>query len=87
MVDSESGSLDEVADALVQIPNVEELYQVTGEADIVAVIRTADTDEFRDFLKNQILKIRGVRSTVTSIVFDVCKGPRKNAEHLASKVN
>jgi DNA-binding Lrp family transcriptional regulator len=79
MVDSDSGSLDKIADQIEQIPNVEELYQVTGEADIVAVVRTDGTDEFRDFLKNQILNIKGVRSTVTSIVFDVRKGPRKRA--------
>jgi DNA-binding Lrp family transcriptional regulator len=55
---------------------VEELYEVTGEYDIVALVSAANIEEFRDFLKYKILKTKGVRSTVTSVVFNVPKGPR-----------
>jgi len=74
-VDSEAGSFDEVAEAIAQKPNVEELYAVTGEADILALVRTVDITEFRDFAK-EVLRLKGVRSTVTSITVDVLKGPR-----------
>jgi len=70
----ESDALDDVLKALCQFGNVEELYQVTGEYDIVALVSAADIDEFRDFLKYKILKIVGVRSTVTSVVFNASKG-------------
>jgi len=70
----ESDALDDVLKALCQFSNVEELYQVTGEYDIVALVSAADIDEFRDFLKYKILKIIGVRSTVTSVVFNASKG-------------
>ena len=73
----ESPSLDEVVHALSKLSNVEELYEVTGEFDVVALASVADIDEFRDFLKNKVLKIKGIRSTVTSIVFNAPKGPRK----------
>jgi DNA-binding Lrp family transcriptional regulator len=56
---------------------VEELYEVTGEFDIVALVSAADIEEFRDVLKNKLLKIKGVRSTVTSIVTNAHKRPRK----------
>ena len=56
---------------------MEELYEVTGEYDIVALVSAASIEEFRDFLKYKILKIKGVRSTVTSVVFDAPKGPRR----------
>ena len=68
--------LDDVVQALSKLSNVEELYEVTGEFDIVTLVSVADIDEFRDFLKNKLLKIKGVRSTVTSIVFNAPKGPR-----------
>lgn len=55
---------------------MEELYEVTGEYDIVALVSAASIEEFRDFLKYKILKIRGVKSTVTSVVFNASKGPR-----------
>ncbi|MGD0424108.1 MAG: Lrp/AsnC ligand binding domain-containing protein [Candidatus Bathyarchaeia archaeon] len=73
----ESPCLDEVVQALSQLSNVEELYEVTGEFDVVTLVSVADMDEFRDFLKNKVLKIKGIRSTVTSIVFNASKGARK----------
>jgi len=73
----ESPLLDEVVQALSKLSNVEELYEVTGEFDVVALASVSDIDEFRDFLKNKVLKIKGIRSTVTSIVFNAPKGPRK----------
>jgi len=72
----DSPALDDVVQALSKLPNVEELYEVTGEFDIVSLISAADIEEFRDFLKNKLLKIKGIRSTVTSIVLNAPKGPR-----------
>jgi len=72
----ESPTLDDVVKALNQLPNVEEIYEVTGEFDIVTLVSTADIEEFRDFLKNKLLKIKGIKSTVTSIVLNAPKGHR-----------
>ena len=72
--------MDEVVQALSELSNVEELYEVTGEFDVVTLVSVADIDEFRDFLKNKVLKIKGIRSTVTSIVFNAPKGPRKTTD-------
>jgi DNA-binding Lrp family transcriptional regulator len=76
----DSPTLDEVVRALAELPNVEELYEVTGEFDIVTLVSVADIEEFRDFLKNRILKIKGVKSTVTSIVLNAAKGPRNHTQ-------
>jgi len=72
----ESPLLDDVVNALNQLPNVEEIYEVTGEFDIVSLVSAADIEEFRDFLKNKLLKIKGIKSTVTSIVLNASKGHR-----------
>ena len=74
----ESPQMDEVVQALAQLPNTEELYEVTGEFDIVSLVSAADIEEFRDVLKNKIMKIKGVKSTVTSIVLHSHKGARCN---------
>jgi DNA-binding Lrp family transcriptional regulator len=81
----ESPSLDDVVLALSKLSNVEELYEVTGEFDIVTLVSAADIEEFRDFLKNKILKIRGIKSTVTSIVLSAPKGPRNGGQATAAK--
>jgi DNA-binding Lrp family transcriptional regulator len=72
----ESAFMDDVVQALSQLPNMEELYEVTGEFDIVSLVSASDIEEFRDVLKNKIMKIRGVKSTVSSIVLHSHKGPR-----------
>jgi DNA-binding Lrp family transcriptional regulator len=72
----ESPHMDEVVQALQKVPNMEELYEVTGEFDIVSLVSARDIEEFRDILKNKIMKIRGVKSTVTSVVLHTHKGPR-----------
>jgi len=68
--------MDNVLTALVELNNLEELYEVTGEFDIVTLVSASDIEEFRDILKNKIMKIKGVKSTVSSIVLKAHKGPK-----------
>jgi len=72
----EASLIDDVIGALSKIDAVEELYEVTGEFDIVSVVSASDIESFRDVLKNRIMKIKGVKSTVTSIVLSTHKGPK-----------
>jgi DNA-binding Lrp family transcriptional regulator len=72
----ESSEMDQVLAALTQLHNLEELYEVTGEFDIVTLVSASDIEEFREVLKNKIMKIKGVKSTVSSIVLKAHKGPK-----------
>jgi DNA-binding Lrp family transcriptional regulator len=78
----ESPALDDVVKALNQFPNIEEIYEVTGEFDIVTLVSATDIEEFRDFLKNKLLKIKGIKSTVTSIVLNAPRGHRNGRSGL-----
>jgi len=60
--------MDQVIAELSKLPSTEELYEVTGEFDVTCIVSTADMDEFRDILVDKIMKIKGIKSTVTSIV-------------------
>ncbi len=48
----------------------------------MTLVEADDIEEFRDVLKNRIMKIRGVKSTVSSIVLKTHKGPRLTEELL-----
>lgn len=76
----ESAAMDDVVAALKKLDNLEELYEVTGEFDIVTLLSAADIEEFRDVLKNRIMKIKGIKSTVSSVVLMSHKGPRCNGD-------
>ena len=74
--------MDDVVQALSRLDKVVDLYEVTGEFDIVTVVSASDIEEFRDVLKNKIMKVKGVKSTVSSIVLKTHKGSGANGEIL-----
>ena len=64
----DSKELERVIDLLVKLPEVTDVYEVTGEYDVVSLLRTENILAFREILKNKVLKIPGVKSTVSAIV-------------------
>jgi DNA-binding Lrp family transcriptional regulator len=64
----QSKELDKVTKKLLALPEVKDLYEVTGEYDIVAMIETEDIAAFRVFIKEKILAIDGIRSTVSAVI-------------------
>jgi len=64
----ESKEIDHVTEALVKLPEVVDVYEVTGEYDIVVTLKVDNILGFREILKNKVLKINGVKSTVSSVV-------------------
>jgi len=72
----ESQQMQDVIDSLSKLENLEELYEVTGEFDLTIMVSASDIEELRDILKNKIMKIEGIKSTVSSIVLKPYKGPK-----------
>ena len=64
----ESKELEKVTENLVRLPEVTDLFEVTGEYDIVCMLKVENILAFRELLKNKVLKINGVKSTVSSVV-------------------
>jgi DNA-binding Lrp family transcriptional regulator len=73
---AESSQIDNVVTALSQLNNIEEVYEVAGEYDIVTLVSTSTLEEFRDILQKQIMKVKGVKSTISTVVLQPHKGPR-----------
>jgi DNA-binding Lrp family transcriptional regulator len=63
----------QVIDALSKVENIEEIYDVAGEFDIVSIVSASSLEEFRNVLQKRIMKIKGVKSTITSIVLKAHK--------------
>ncbi len=74
----DSPRMDDVVEALSKLDKIVDLYEVTGEFDIVTVVSASDIEEFRDVLKNKIMKVPGVKSTVSSIVLNTIKHVKTN---------
>ena len=64
---SPSSPTQEVYKRIKEIPNVETIYEVTGEYDIVAVITGMNVVEV-NYCIEKIRKVKGIRKTNTMIV-------------------
>ena len=49
---------------------------MAGEYDIVSLVSASCLEEFRDVLQKKIMKIKGIKSTITTIILHPHKGPR-----------
>jgi len=73
---AENSQIDQVVAALRKLENIEEVYEVAGEYDIVTLVSTSTLEEFRDTLQKKIMKIKGVKSTISTIILKPHKGHR-----------
>jgi DNA-binding Lrp family transcriptional regulator len=65
--------LDDVSEELTKIPEVMSLYEVTGSADLVALIKCPSILLFRNLLVGNVMKIDGVRNIISSVVLSATK--------------
>lgn len=65
----ESQRISDVAKAVAELPNVAEVYSVTGDFDILAVLRVNAYESLDDAVTGGIARIAGVRSTTTILAF------------------
>ena len=80
---TDSTQINDVISALRKLNSIEEVYEVAGEYDIVTLVSAPTLEEFREVLQKQIMKIKGVKSTITTVVLK----PHKGHRCLVKKVN
>jgi DNA-binding Lrp family transcriptional regulator len=59
---------DNVLSELSKLQNTREVYEVAGEYDVVSLVSASSVEEFHDVLQRKIMKIRGVKSIITTVV-------------------
>lgn len=59
----EYSKIDGVIDSLSRLGCLEQIYEVTGEYDLKSVVSASGIEEFRDILRNRIMKINGIKGT------------------------
>lgn len=69
MVKAEVDRIPEVAQAIADLPEVSEVYSVTGEVDLVAMVRVRRHDQLADAIADRLSKVAGVQETQTHIAF------------------
>jgi DNA-binding Lrp family transcriptional regulator len=61
--------IPEVAEAIAALDGVSEVYSVTGQIDLIALVRVHDHDAVATTVADRLNKVPGVISTETHIAF------------------
>ena len=69
LVETEVDRVPEVAGLIADLDGVSEVYSVTGDVDLVVMIRVREHEELADVIADQLGKVPGVRSTRTYLAF------------------
>ena len=61
--------VNDVAQQLTEIKGISEVYSVSGNYDLVAIVRVDSNDELADLVTNRFVEIEGIESTDTMLAF------------------
>lgn len=74
--------MNQVAQALLELNGVTEVFSVAGQYDLVAILRTETNEEIADLVTRQIQDVQGITETETLMAFKVYS--KYDLEHLFS---
>jgi DNA-binding Lrp family transcriptional regulator len=61
--------ITEIAEQLADMSAISEVYSVTGNYDLVVIVRARSNDDVADLVTNHIGKIDGIEQTDTMLAF------------------
>ena len=68
-VNADVARIPEVAEAIAGIEGVSEVYSVTGQIDLIAMVRVRKHEDVATVVADQLNKVPGVTATETHIAF------------------
>jgi DNA-binding Lrp family transcriptional regulator len=68
-VNAEVDRIPEVAEAIAALEGVSEVYSVTGQIDLLVMVRVARHEEIATVVADRLNKVDGVLATETHIAF------------------
>ncbi len=68
-IKTEVDRIPEIAEAIADIRGVSEVYSITGDYDLLAMVRVAAYDDVAEVIPGRINKVAGVLATETHLAF------------------
>lgn len=69
MITTEGKRASEIARRIAEIEHVAEVYSVTGNYDLIAILHMPNYDRLAEIVPDQIAVIEGVQRTETTLAF------------------
>ena len=61
--------VNDVAEQLAGMPEISEVYSVTGQYDLIGIVRVRDNDVLATLMTDKISKVKGITQTNTMLAF------------------
>ena len=71
LIKAETSSVNELAQKLVELKGVAEVFSVAGQYDLVAIVRVKENEQLAEVVSDKMRKLPGVQLTETMIAFRV----------------
>ena len=82
LMNADRMQIKDVAQKLVDMHQVTEVFSVAGRYDMIAIVRVKSTEELADTISEKIGSLRGITATETLIAFRTYS--RHDLEHMFS---
>ena len=69
LVQAERGKIPELAEQLLELPEVAEVYSVAGDYDLVAILRVKEYNAMAEVVPGKLQRLDGVARTTTLMAF------------------
>ncbi|MGH3449802.1 MAG: Lrp/AsnC family transcriptional regulator [Haloechinothrix sp.] len=69
LIKAEVDRIPDVAEEVVEVDGVSEVYSVTGEFDLIAMVRVRQHDQLAAVIPGRLNKVAGILATETHIAF------------------
>lgn len=69
LITADVARIPEVAEAVAELEGVSEVYSVTGDCDLIAMVRVREHGQLADVIADRINKTPGIAATRTHIAF------------------
>lgn len=69
LIDADVKHIPEVAQALTGIDSVSEVFSVTGDIDLIALVRVERHEDLASVIPGEIARVDGVRAVKTYLAF------------------
>ena len=69
LINTERTKINEVAEQLVEMNGISEVYSVSGNYDLIAIVRVPSNDDLANLVTERLRKIESILKTETMLAF------------------
>jgi DNA-binding Lrp family transcriptional regulator len=69
LIKADRAKITSVAEKLVELEGISEVYSVSGKYDLIAIIRVKSNDELATLVTSKMVDVEGIQNTETMLAF------------------